>query len=370
VAVDFPVPDPPHRTLASALGLIAALVLLGAVLSPLWQPLLFAAILASVLVPVQRWLQHRLWSRRYMAASLLTVGVVVLILTPLTVIGIIAVRQAIETTGWIRAALARGGVHELLRPLPDNIEHWISGVVDRIPKQIKVLPPPAEAGRWAALQLQEVVSTVSTFAFDLVMMLIALLFLLADGFRLVEWLKKVSPLGAPRTHELLKDFRGVARSVIGANFVTGLVQAGVATGGYAIAQVPQPLFFGLLTLLTSFIPSVGTAIISLPLVGLLLLMGHTWMALFLGIWAVLLVGTVDNLLRPVLIRGDLDVHGALIFFSIVGGISVFGLAGIVVGPMALTLTLTMVRFYRRDVRRRMTAPPGSTTPAPVPAQLS
>jgi predicted PurR-regulated permease PerM len=367
VAVEFPVPDPPHRTLVSNLGLVGALVLLGAVLLPLWQPLLFAAILASVLWPIQKWLQAHLWNKRYLSATILTVGVVCLILTPLTIIGIVAIRQAIETTGWIRGAFARGGVHELLRPLPDNIEHWLAGVVDRVPKQIKVLPQPSEAGRWAALQVQSVVSTVSAFAFDLTMMLIALLFLLADGTGLVDWLKRVSPLGPPRTQELLKDFRGVARSVIGANFVTGLVQASVATIGYAIARVPQPLFFGLLTLLTSFIPSVGTAMVSLPVVGLLFLMGHPWRALFLAIWAVVFVGTSDNLMRPMLIKGDLDVHGALIFFSIIGGVSVFGLAGVVVGPMALTLTLTMVRFYRRDVRRRMTSATGGNTPAPVPA---
>jgi len=363
VALDVPVPDPPHRTVVSHLGLVASLVLLAAVLLPLWQALLFAAILGSVLWPLQKRLQVRLWNRRYLAAMILTVGVVVLILTPLTIIGIIAVRQAIETTGWIRGAFARGGVHELLRPLPDNIEHWLSGVFDKVPSQIKVLPQPAEAGRWFADQLQNVVSTVSAFAFDLAMMLIALFFLLADGPGLVDWLKRVSPLGPPRTQELLKEFRTVSRSVIGANFVTGLLQAAVATVGYTIANVPQPLFFGLLTLLTSFIPSVGTSMVSLPLAALLLLMGHPWAALFLAVWALVLVGTVDNLVRPLLIKGDLDVHGALVFFSIIGGISVFGLVGVVVGPMALTLTLTMIRFYRRDVRRRSAL---SSTPVPVP----
>jgi predicted PurR-regulated permease PerM len=361
VAAEFPAPDPPHRTVVSHLGLIIALILMGAVLFPIWQPLLFASILGSVLWPLQKRLSPRLWGRRYLASALLTVGVVVLILTPLTIIGIIAIRQAIETTGWIRGAFSRGGVHELLRPLPDNIEHWLAGVFDKVPKQIKVLQP-SDAGRWFATQFQNVVSTISTFAFDLAMMLIALFFLLADGPQLVDWLKRVSPLGPPRTQELLKEFRGVARSVIGANFVTGLLQAGVATIGYAIANVPQPLFFGLLTLLTSFIPSVGTSIVSLPLAGLLVLMGHPWHALFLAVWAVLFVATVDNFLRPILIKGGLDVHGALIFFSIIGGISVFGLAGVVVGPMALTLTLTMIRFYRRDLRRSALA---ATTPGPV-----
>jgi predicted PurR-regulated permease PerM len=356
--------EPPHRTVVSNIVLVGALVLLGAVIVPLWQPLLFAAILAAVLWPVQKRLRQLMWTRRYLAAALVTVGVVVLILTPLTVIGIIAVQQAIQTTGWVREAYTRGGLHELLRPLPDHIERWISAAFDRVPAPIKVLPAPAEAGRWAALQLQNVITTVSAFAFDLFMMLIALFFLLADGNQLVDWLRRMSPIGSARTQELLNEFRAVSRSVIGANFVTGLLQAVVATIGYAIAKVPQPLFFGLLTLLTSFIPSVGTSMVSLPVAALLLLMGHPWAALFLALWAALFVGTVDNLVRPLLIRGDLKVHGALIFFAIIGGIAVFGLVGVVVGPMALTLFLTMVRFYRRDVRRAMAAANSLITPPP------
>jgi predicted PurR-regulated permease PerM len=364
-------PDPPHRQVVSNVVLLVALVLLMVVLWPLWQPLLFAAILGSVLWPLQKRLRARLWDRRYLSAALLTVGVVALILTPLTIIGIIAVRQAIETTAWVRGALARGGIHELLRPLPDNIERWLSAVFDRVPKPIKMLPPPAEAGRWAALQIQNVVSTVSAFAFDLAMMLIALFFLLSDGNQLVDWIKRVSPLGPGRTAELLAEFRGVARSSIGANFATGLLQSGVATIGYELCHVPQPLFFGLLTLLTSFIPSVGTSIISLPLAGLLLLLGHPWAALFLALWGLLFVGTVDNLVRPLLIKGDINVHGALVFFAIIGGIGGFGLVGVVVGPMAVVLFLTMVRFYRRDVRQTLaandTGPPASpSTEAPAP----
>jgi predicted PurR-regulated permease PerM len=364
VADAAPVPDPPHRATVSNAVLIGALILLVAVLYPLWQPLLFAAILASVLFPVQRWLRARLWNQRYLASSLVTVGVVVLILTPLTFIGIIAVQQAMEAGPWIRTAY-KGDVNSLLRPLPDHIESMVKGVFEKFPQ---LRASGSAAGKWAATQLQNVITAASTFAFDLVMMLIALFFLLSDGNNLVDWARRVSPMGPSRTGELLKEFRLVARSVIGANFVTGLLQATVATIGYALAKVPQPLFFGLLTLLTSFIPSVGTSIVSLPLAGLLLLLGHPGAALFLALWSVLLVATVDNLARPWLIKGDLNVHGALIFFSIIGGISVFGLAGIVVGPMALTWFLTMVRFYRRDVKEELAV--ASSRPASPEASAS
>jgi predicted PurR-regulated permease PerM len=370
VTSDVPLPPetPPHRALVSNIFLVIALVLLAAVAYPLWQPLLFAAILGSVLWPVQKWLRGRLWHRRYLASTLLTVGVVVLILTPLTIIGIIAVQQAIEAAGWVKGAY-KDDVNSLLRPLPDHIERGVKGILDRFP-QVKALNSQAEAGKWVATQLQNVLTTVSSFAFDLAMMLIALFFVLADGNHLADWIKKVSPMGPSRTNELLKEFRVVARSVIGANFLTGLLQAVVATGGYLIAQVPQPLFFGLITLLTSFIPSVGTSIVSLPLAGLLFLMGHPWAALFLTLWSVLFVATVDNLVRPMLIKGDLDVHGALIFFSIIGGIGIFGMAGIVVGPMALTWFLTMIRFYRRDVREELAVAAGNGGPLEPPPPRS
>src|SRR5215213_18419 len=181
-----------------------------------------------------------------------------------------------------------------------------------LPRAASALPSaPAEAGRWAATQAQYALTALSDFAFELAMMMIAFFFVLTDGKRLVNWMAAVSPMGSARTRELLDECRLVARSVIGSNFLTGIAQAAVATIGYLIAQAPKPLFFGLCTLLASFIPSVGTAIVALPLAGLLFLMGKPIAALFLAIWALLVVSLVDNLLRPIMIRGDVQIHGAL-----------------------------------------------------------
>jgi predicted PurR-regulated permease PerM len=138
--------------------------------------------------------------------------------------------------------------------------------------------------------------------------------------------------------------------VIGSNVLTGLAQAAVATVGYLVAGAPQPLFFGLLTLLASFIPTVGTALISLPLAGLLFLLGKPWAGLFLVLWSVLIVALVDNVMRPWLIRSEVQIHGAVIFFSLIGGILVFGLPGLALGPLALSFFTTMMRFHSRDLR--------------------
>jgi predicted PurR-regulated permease PerM len=116
---------------------------------------------------------------------------------------------------------------------------------------------------------------------------------------------------------------------------------------------PKPVFFGLATLLASFIPSVRPAIVALPLAGQLYLMGKPVAALFLAAWALLVVSLVDNLLRPMLIKGDVQIHGALIFFSLIGGILLFGFTGLIVGPLALGLFTSLVRFHNRDVRQHV-----------------
>jgi predicted PurR-regulated permease PerM len=201
--------------------------------------------------------------------------------------------------------------------------------------------------------MQSVLIAISDFAFELAMMLITFFFVLTDGKRLVDWMCAVSPMGAGRTRELLDECRLVARSVIGSNFLTGIAQAAVATIGYLIAGAPKPVFFGLATLLASFIPSVGTAIVALPLAGLLYLMGKPVAALFLAAWALLVVSLVDNLLRPMLIKGDVQIHGALIFFSLIGGILLFGFTGLIVGPLALGVFTSLVRFHNRDVRQHV-----------------
>ena len=93
---------------------------------------------------------------------------------------------------------------------------------------------------------------------------------------------------------------------------------------------------------------VGTALVTFPVAGLMLLLGHPWSALFLAVWAALAVGLVDNLLRPMLIRGQGQLNGALVFFSLIGAMSAFGAEGLFVGPLALAFFLAVVRTRRHE----------------------
>jgi predicted PurR-regulated permease PerM len=355
---------PVHRRSQSTRVLLAgALLFVGYLFLPLWRPLLLAVVFAGAFSRHHDRLARAFGNRRYLSAGLFTFVGIVLLLAPLTTMGLVALRQAAKAVDWVNSVLRAGTVRDLVRPLPDSLERIVTPIVRRFPRSLESIPAgTGEASRWAAVQLQSVVATVSEVAFELALLIIAFFFLLTDGYRLANWMKLVSPLGRSRTQELLDEFRLVSRTLIGSNLITGVAQASVATIGYFIAGAPQPLFFGAMTLLTSFIPSVGTAIVVLPLAGLLALVGKTWGALFLAAWGLFVVAIVDNLLRPLLMKGDVHIHGAILFFALIGGIIVFGLVGVVVGPLALSFFLALMRFHARDLQQEHAASPTRGAP--------
>ncbi len=352
-------PDVPadRRSTNTSIAVLLSLVFVLVIFLPLWKPLLLAMILTAA---VARWhdtLAGRLGDRRYLSASLFTIAVVGLILAPLLILGTITISQASRGVAWVSETLSGANVARVLDSLPVVVARLLRSLIERLPKSFtEISMGSGEIGSWIAEQLQGLLAVATNVAFEAAMMVIAFFFLLIDGKQLTGWVKTVSPLGRSRTQELFDEFRQVSRSLIGANILTGAAQAAVATTGYVIAGTPSPLFFGTLTFLTSFIPSVGTSIVCLPLSGLLVLVGKPWAGLFLAVWGVALVGVVDNVLRPLLLRGDAGTHGALLFFSIIGGMMLFGLAGLIVGPLALAFFLATMRFHARDLQREGLVP--------------
>jgi predicted PurR-regulated permease PerM len=340
--------DGTARRRAEAVLVGAATLLIAAVAFPLWQPLLIAAVLAGVLSPPYEAVVGRLGGRRSLVAALFTTGTIVLLLIPLAALALIAVGEATDAIRLVRHTIASGGVEGLIAKAPDWIEGWLRQFEKQLPTQIdRAQSQFGAGGRWALGAVSGALAVLARFGFKLAMMLIAYFFLLRDGPQLVDWLSKATPLPPDRVRQLMREFRAVARSVLGANFITGAVQAVIATIGFFIARAPSPIFFGLVTLFASLIPSVGTAIVTLPVAGLLLLLGHKWAALFLALWAVVVVGLIDNLLRPILIRGGVHLHGALVFFSLIGALAAFGGVGLFLGPLALVFFLATVRTSRQ-----------------------
>jgi predicted PurR-regulated permease PerM len=336
-----------HRV-AAVLSLIS-FVLVGAVLFPLWKPLMLGAVLAGTLWGWHEKLAVRMKQRRALSAALFVLAVFLLVLLPIAGIVTYAVREATMAVHFIRDALqGASGIADLRHLLPDRIEALVDRALKYVPEDLS-LPSTTTTGQAVVGALQSAFGALSRLAFDLVLALLAAYFLLVDGSAFVAWLERAIPLPGKQLNELLTAFRQTAQAVLGSTLMVATVQGVVATIGYLITQVPQPIFFGLTTWFAAFIPAAGTALVALPLAGLLFLTGHAYRALFLLIWCFGVVGMVDNLLKPVFIkRGGVKMHGAVIFFSLLGGLMFFGPMGFLIGPLSITFFLTVARVNQGE----------------------
>jgi predicted PurR-regulated permease PerM len=116
--------------------------------------------------------------------------------------------------------------------------------------------------------------------------------------------------------------------------------------------VPHPVFFACATFFFALIPAIGAAAVCLFAALILLVSGHPYMALFLAAWGIAVVGLIDNVAKPYLIKGEVEMGGAVVFFALVGGLTAFGMVGLLVGPLAVAAFLSLLRMYRRDFMLR------------------
>ena len=329
--------------------MIVATLLLGLVIMPVVKELLLASVFAGMLWPVQQWLSKRLRNKRGLAAGVITFVVIVLLLGPIATMVTLAVRDGADGVRFAREAVHSRDVAALVDYLPASARDVVRGAIDRMPGDLSEMMEQAEghSGQAASTVGKALVATGS-FAFHTVMMLIALFFLLVSGDDLVRWLDSVSPLRRGRTLELLATFRRVSFAVIASAGVTAAIQAVAALIGFLIARVPSPVFFALVTFFVAFIPAIGAAAVCLFAALLLVVTGHPYMAMFLAGWGLVVVGLVDNLVKPLLIRRGLEIHGAIVFFALIGGLATFGAIGLLLGPLLVAFFLAVLRIYHRD----------------------
>jgi predicted PurR-regulated permease PerM len=228
---------------------------------------------------------------------------------------------------------------ELIAALPEGLRAGATGALERLPQ--------AQGARAAAAGWAAVLAT-GQFFLQTALMLIALFFLLLQGDALVRWLDQVLPLRRGQTRELIAEFKAVSYAVVASTLITAAVQTAAALIGFLIARVPHPGFFAIITFLCAIIPAAGAASVCLLAAVILLLTGHPYMAIFLSIWGAVVVGLVDNVVKPLLLKDGMHMPGAIVFFALLGGLAAFGVIGLLVGPLVASLFVALLRMYERD----------------------
>lgn len=332
--------------------LLVATILVALVAKPIITGLFIAAVLTGVLWPLHERLTHKLHGRRNLSALIWVFAVVVVLLGPTVAFSTVAIKEAIAGYHFLSSALKSEGVEGLVARLPDWLERMARFALEHLPVveggglADKV---GAQSGK-AAAAVAATISATGAIVFQAVMMLIALYFLLLEGDVFVAWLDDLLPLAPGQTRELLVEFKRTSFAVIVSTGVTAGVQAAAALIGYLIARVPHPFFFAGVTFFVAFIPAVGAGAVGLVAALVLFATGHPYAAIFLALWAMLVVGLVDNLIKPILIKRGMEMRGAVVFFSLIGGLAAFGSVGLLLGPLVVSFFLALLRLYERDFK--------------------
>ncbi|PIT93277.1 MAG: hypothetical protein COU06_00780 [Candidatus Harrisonbacteria bacterium CG10_big_fil_rev_8_21_14_0_10_38_8] len=174
-------------------------------------------------------------------------------------------------------------------------------------------------------------------------------YFLRDGDRIREIFIGLSPLSDKYDIEIVKRVGIAIKSVVGGSLIVAVIQGVSAGVGFAIFGIPAPFMWGMFAILAALVPTIGTGILMIPALGYLLLTGDYVSAIGLGVWGLLIVGPIDNILRPKLIERQIKIHPLLILLSVLGGISLFGPIGFLTGPIILSLIFEFLKIYQEMV---------------------
>ncbi len=188
-------------------------------------------------------------------------------------------------------------------------------------------------------------SRAANLVITIFLALSAFYYLLMDAERLKKSVMGVIPLSAVHTEKIIRKLGNMASSVIRGSLIVAIIQGTLVGLGFFIFGLQNPVLWGTIAIVVSFIPVVGTAIVIIPGMISMILSGNAVSSIGFALWCFLLVGLVDVFLRPRLIERDVKIHPMLVLFSVLGGMVIFGATGFILGPLALSLLLALIQIY-------------------------
>ena len=328
----------------SFLLILAAVTFMAVVIVwPFATTLLWSALAAIMFQPLYRWSLIKCRGRRNPAALLALTIILLAVILPALWIGTLVVAQALDLVNQIRAnpidlaAWADTIYSSMPAPLQDFADE--SGWTDVSQMQTRVQEILGESAGLIANQAISIGGGALGFLLSFSIGLYVTFFLLRDGTRIGETLLHSAPVDRDIANRLAERFLGIVRAVIKGSGVVGLVQGTLGGITMVIVGVPSALLLGVLMAILALIPAVGTALVWAPVGAALLLSGEVWQGVFVLASGLIVISSADNVLRPILVGRDTGIPDWIILVTTLGGLSIAGVSGIVLGPLVAGLFL-------------------------------
>ena len=312
------------------------------VFQPFLVPLGWAAVFGVIFYSLNKRFERK-WGRTR-SAVLITLGVTVILIVPVLLLAAMFVREGIAAAVDIQAAMAGGGYGWLSRAWGWIATHIAArGITVDLPDLVR--QGASRAGEYMAAELGRVIRNIVVFLFGLFVMLFALFYFLRDGDSILTRFRLFLPFEETMTERMLAEARELIFASVTTSLVIAAVQGTICGGAFAIVGLGSPVFWGVVMGFLSLLPVVGAWPVWVPAAIWLFSTGHVGRGLILIAICGALGATIDNILRPVLLGGRASLNGLLVFISVLGGITVFGVLGVVLGPIVVATTVGILDVY-------------------------
>jgi predicted PurR-regulated permease PerM len=307
--------------------------------APFLSALTWALALAVLFTPLQRWLELKLKHPSLAAAvSVLAIGLIVVV--PATLVGQQLLLQAAKGAQLIETRISSGEWRRAIEAQPR-----LQPLADRIERQMDLQGSVKTLSTWLSTTAGSIVKGSIYQVIGICLTFYLLFFLLRDRRVALQSFQSLSPLTTVETHRLFARVVDTIYATVYGTLAVSTVQGALGGLMFWCLGLSAPLLWGVVMALLAVVPVMGTFIVWIPAALLLALEGSWGKALILALWGMLVVGTIDNLLHPILVGNRLQLHTLLVFISVVGGILLFGSAGLILGPVILTVTIGLLEIW-------------------------
>jgi predicted PurR-regulated permease PerM len=323
-------------------GIIALLAyLVYIVFAPFLVSLAWAAVLVVVSYPVYARLAAK-WGPTT-ASLAVTAGVTLILILPTLFVLFAFVREAVNSAQSFQLGVETGRYPwlgalwvKLQHRFPEIVPSDLSGLLHQYAEKLAT---------YIGARLGSALRHTAEFLFDVFVTILAMFYLYRDGHSIVRRLREVLPFDEERRERLVYETREVIFASVTSTLAAAAVHGALGGLAFEIVGVHAAVFWGVMMGFFSLVPVVGSALIWVPISISLMVGGHLGKGIFLLIFCSLIVGSVDNVIRPWLISGRAQMSGLMIFISILGGIAVFGLLGVVLGPIVVAMAANVLDLY-------------------------
>jgi len=321
------------------------------ILSPFIGAILVSSTLALIFYPLNLWIRRRVIENRTAAAAISTLTAVFTVVVPLLIFGWLLLSESRElyprTNEWLTGISQRRLEVQIPEPLKT---YWDLDLGDIVAGNLKSLQESITSS--GTLILKNIFFFLASF----VVMVFTLFVFFRDGEKFLNWLIDILPMDQEYKHRIANQLYITTMAVVRGLLLTAAFQGLMGALGYWLAGVPAPALFGMLTTFAAMVPFVGTSLVWLPLAAGMYFWKGLQAGLFVLLWGAVVVGLLDNLLRPILIGRGARLPIFLLFLGIFGGMKVYGPLGLFLGPLLISCVIVFLQIYREH-KNQVQQPP-------------